>query len=89
MSKEYVFKIPGHIKTKVIHGETVIVNVDNGEYHIFNEIGGLIIRLISSGKNIREVSNYITGEYDVSNGIALAKIEEFIGLLEKKGLLVE
>ena len=88
MSKDCFFKTPEYMEVKTIQGETVVVNTDNGEYHIFNAIGNLILELLQKGENMQEIVVTITREYDVDVNSAEEHVRKFTKELLNKKLSV-
>ncbi|MCP4429684.1 MAG: PqqD family protein [Gammaproteobacteria bacterium] len=71
-----------------VHGELVAIDVNSGEYHVFNAIGKLIWLSIDEGCTAPEILTQIEMEYIVNKETALADLNEFLGDLCDRGLLI-
>lgn len=70
-----------------VNGDLVAINVDSGEYHIFNDIGRLIWLAIAEGKNNEEIVKQIIGQYKVKEEKALSDLLYFIDDLTQRKLI--
>ena len=72
-----------------VNGELVAIDINSGEYHIFNELGRLIWLGIVEGKGVEKISKQIIEQYDVNLEKADFEVKDFIGGLLQRGLLKE
>lgn len=54
-----------------------------------NEIGALIFNLLLNNKSVDEIVTKILSEYDVDEQTAREDVNEFIGYLKEKHIIVE
>ena len=53
------------ITYRIIDGEAVILNVDNGYYYSLNEVGTRVWENINKGKSLEEIISLLKKEYQV------------------------
>jgi hypothetical protein len=77
---------------KVIHetidGETVIVNLDSGNYYSLDEVAGGIWALIGNGLPVAKIILDIASRYIGKREEMDQAIRQFIGRLQEEGLIV-
>jgi hypothetical protein len=73
---------------ETIDGETVIVNLDSGNYYSLEKVGGDIWALIGSGLHVSEIIENITCRYSGEGEEIGGAIERFLVNLQKEGLIV-
>jgi hypothetical protein len=78
-------------KSKVVHriigGEAVMLNLDNGYYYSLDEIGTKIWKVIDDGKSIESLIEVLLGEYEVTETQLRRDIRHLIGSLEDAQLI--
>lgn len=70
-----------------VNGDLVAINVDSGEYHIFNDVGHLIWLAIAEGKSNEEIVKQIIAQYNVREEKALSDLRDFIDDLMQRKLI--
>lgn len=70
-----------------VHGELVVIEIQSGKYHIFNEVGGLIWLAICEGSYLDDTLNKITKRFSVDAAVAAKELRFFVSELIKRGLL--
>jgi hypothetical protein len=77
---------------KVIHetidGETVIVNLDSGNYYSLNRSGADIWSIIGTGLKVRDIIEDIAGLYSAEREVVTPSVLRFIDELQKEALIV-
>lgn len=76
------------ITWRILDGEAVILNLDNGYYYSLNEVGTRIWQAIDKGKSSREIIDYLQEEYQVEKRQLQNDLAEIIKDLEKEGLIL-
>ncbi len=84
---EYVIKPCAEITWQDVNGGLVAINVDSGEYHIFNDVGHLIWLAIAEGKSNEEIVKQIIAQYNVREEKALSDLRDFIDDLTLRKLI--
>lgn len=83
----YKIRTP-QISHETIDGETVIINLDNGNYYSIDGVGADIWNLIDSGANINQISELISENYNIDKDEVHESIEELTNELISEGLIV-
>lgn len=83
----YKIRTP-QISHETIDGETVIINLDNGNYYSIDGVGADIWNLIDSGANINQISELISENYNIDKDEVHKSIEELTNELISEGLIV-
>ncbi len=75
------------ITYRIIDGEAVILNLDNGYYYSLNKIGTWIWEAINKQNNLNEILNFLKEEYQVPERQLKSDILVLIKDLEKEELV--
>jgi hypothetical protein len=70
-------------------GETILVNVSNGNFYGLGSTGGLIWTCLEQPCSRQRILDRLTGEFDVSPEAAEADLAVFLDALAAEGLTVE
>ena len=84
---EYVIKPCAELTWQNVNGDLVAINVDSGEYHIFNDVGHLIWLAIAEGKSNEEIVKQIIAQYNVREEKAISDLRDFIDDLTQRKLI--
>ena len=71
-----------------VSGEMVLLDLKSEEYLGLNEVGARIWQLLQDGKDLREVSDILIDEYDVSRDELDDDIHRLVEELRDAGLVV-
>ena len=77
---------------KEIAGEHVLMFLDatlKNKVITLNETGALLFKLISEGKDKKELTDALLSEYEIDEASAASDVEKFIASLSTLGALVE
>lgn len=76
---------------RIIEGEALMVDVDQGEIIYLNEVGAEIWRIINEDKTekkpVRDIINHVCAQFEVAEPTAEADVLEFLNQLAKKGVV--
>ena len=67
----------------------VLLDIESGEYYTLNEVGDRVWELCDGSRSIGEVIGMISREYDASEDIITADVQELLEELVSANLLVE
>jgi hypothetical protein len=70
-----------------LEGEVVILNVKNGRYYGFNEVGSLIWSTIQNSISFGEIQSVVMQNYNVDEKTCLEEIEFFLDKITKADLI--
>lgn len=75
--------------SETLDGETIIINLDTGNYYSTNPTGAIIWNQIESGNGTQNILNYFLNHYEVEENIIEKHLMETIELLLKDSLIIE
>ena len=70
-----------------LEGETVILNLEKGEYFGVDEVGTRVWTLIAEGRSLRQVADIMVSEYDVSGETIAVDLLRLAGEMISHGLI--
>jgi hypothetical protein len=70
-----------------IEDETVLLDLDSGLYFALNEVGARVWELCDGERNVDDIVEIITGEFDAPEATVRADIVELLAHLAREGLL--
>ncbi|WP_461637520.1 lasso peptide biosynthesis PqqD family chaperone [Labilibaculum euxinus] len=76
------------IVTSVIDGEVVMMDMESGNYYGLGKIGSRIWDLLESPSSINLVCDILHQEFDVAREICEKDVADFLGQMEKKGIVL-
>lgn len=82
-----VITIPEGVLFQDLGSETIILNVESGEYYGSNEVGSRMWNLFHTVGSLSEVISTLLDEFEVSENRLLAELGQFLDLLQSKGLI--
>lgn len=75
--------------SETLDGETIIINLENGNYYSVNATGSVLWELISSGHTQTDMLTYLRERYEGEPETIRASLVETLGLLTRDGLVIE
>lgn len=72
--------------SRMVDGEAVIVEPQNGLVNVINETGSRIWELIDK-KSVKQIADIISSEYEISAEAALRDTTAFLSEMAEKGLV--
>ncbi len=88
MNAGKAFDVPGHVVSRQIGGETVILNLESGTYFGLDVVGARIWQLIAEGKSVAETRAVMLVEFDVAEDVLDRDLEKLLRDLRDHHLLV-
>jgi hypothetical protein len=80
--------VPSHVVYRSFEGETLLLNLESGQYHGLNETGGRMLELMKdAGGTIREAIVKLAEEYEVDVAEIEADMTAFCRDLADRGLV--
>jgi hypothetical protein len=81
-------QVPEHVVYRAFEQETLLLNLDTGQYHGLNATGGRLIELLGpAGGVLREAIGLLAQEYDVAFDEIAPDLVAFCHALEERGLI--
>ena len=82
------FAVPEHVVYRSFEAETLLLNLETGQYHGLNETGGRMIELLkSTDGTARDAIARLAEEYDVEFDDIAPDLVTFCAALEQRGLI--
>lgn len=80
--------VPEHVVYRAFEAETLLLNLESGQYHGLNQTGGRMLEVLKeTGGTIREAVGQLAQEYDVERDVIEPDMAEFCQLLVERGLI--
>lgn len=73
--------------SRVLDGETIILDLDSGTYFGLNVVGTRIWELIGSGEPLGGIRDRLLAEFDISKEVAQRDLDDLIDKLLARGLI--
>jgi len=84
-----VVEVPEHVVHRSFEAETLLLNLETGQYHGLNETGGRMLELLeASGGRVREAVETLADEYEVDFDEIAPDLTAFCSSLAERGLIV-
>jgi hypothetical protein len=81
-------RVPSHVVYRSFEGETLLLNLDSGQYHGLNETGGRMLELMKeTAGTIREAIAKLAEEYEVDAAEIEPDLTAFCRDLADRGLV--
>lgn len=80
-------KLKQGIIAREIQGETVLLNMETGDYFSLNPVGNEIYKCISQGMDITGISEYIVATYDIDSKTAENDVISLVNDLKSNGII--
>lgn len=75
------------VSYRFINDEAVILHLEKGFYYSLNKTGSLIWQLIERGKNIKEIIQHLSKEFNLKEKDLSQDVASLIADMEKEGLI--
>jgi hypothetical protein len=84
-----VVHVPEHVVHRSFEAETLLLNLETGQYHGLNETGGRMLELLeTTDGRVRQAIERLADEYDVDFPEIATDLTSFCTELEARGLIV-
>jgi Coenzyme PQQ synthesis protein D (PqqD) len=84
-----VFGRRDRVIAQQVEGQSVLLDVDSGEYFSLNEVGGLVWDLCDGSHSVASMVDAICEQYDVESSVVLNDATELLESLSGAGLIAE
>jgi Coenzyme PQQ synthesis protein D (PqqD) len=89
INRRSVFGRQDRVIVQEVEGESVLLDINNGEYFSLNEVGGRVWDLCDGARSVGDIAEAICVEYDVPLQTAEGDASELLAALVGAGLVVE
>lgn len=80
-------RVPAGVVYRAFVKETVILNLDTGQYHGVNPTGGRMIAVLERSSSVREAATRLAEEFELEASEIERDLCEFCEALVERGLL--
>ena len=77
------------IIAREIHGETVLLNKESGDYFSLNGVGTDIYNCISEGMEIEEIADFLLDRYDLEYKVLQQDVISLVTELKEKKIILD
>lgn len=81
------FRVPEHVLSRKLEDETVLLNMDSGEYFGLNDTGTRVWELLTEGRGREEIARRLAEEFEVAAEAASDHVASLCEELLAAGLL--
>jgi hypothetical protein len=89
INQQSVFGRRDRVMMQQVEGDSVLLDIDNGEYFSLNEVGSRVWELCDGTRSLASIAEMICAEYDVPPSTALSDASELLKSLAGAGLVAE
>jgi hypothetical protein len=82
------FQVPEHVVSRAFEQQTVLLNLQSGNYHGINQVGMRMLEASSTAETPRAVIADLAAEYDQPVPVIERDLEELLQGLADRGLIV-
>ena len=72
---------------RILNEEAVMLNPEDNQIHLLNDVGTFIWEQLVENNKFEDLIDAICEEFDVEKNQAKQDLDEFINLLDQKGLI--
>ena len=76
------------VMAQQVEGDSVLLDIDSGEYFSLNEVGGFVWGKCDDSTSVSAIADAICTEFDVDRATALGDVIELLDELAQAGLVV-
>lgn len=80
-------RLPAHVVYRAFPNETVMMNLETGQYHGLNTTGGRMLKALESADTVRAAAAEIAAEYERPTEEIEADLTQFCADLQQRGLI--
>jgi hypothetical protein len=89
INQNSVFGRRDRVIAQQVEGQSVLLDVDSGEYFALNEVGGLLWELCDGSHSVASMVDVICEQYDAESSVVLTDATELLENLSGAGLIAE
>ena len=80
-------RVPSHVVYRVFPGQTVVLNLQTGQYHALNQSGATMFDILSTGTPLAVAARWVADEYGIPEATAQRDLDGLCTSLLERGLL--
>jgi len=83
-----IFGRRDRVMAQQVEGESVLLDIDSGEYFSLNEVGGRVWDLCDGTRTVSSIVGVLCDEFDVDQSTAVGDTNDLLETLAGAGLVV-
>jgi hypothetical protein len=80
-------RLPGHVVHRSFIAETVLLNLQTGNYHGLNPVGGVMLEAVNDASTVREAVERVAERYGEEPAVVEADLLALCSSLLERGLM--
>ena len=80
-------RVPEHVVYRTFPGQTVVLNLQTGQYHALNESAGAMFHMLSTGESLAVAASRVAHQYGIPEATAERDLGRLSASLLERGLL--
>jgi hypothetical protein len=86
-ARELRLRVPPHVVYRAFPGQTVVLNLQTGQYHALNESAGTMFGILSRGESLAVAASRVADQYGIPEATAERDLARLCASLLERGLL--
>ncbi len=75
--------------SELLDGETIIINLENGNYYSMNETGSVIWNALATSHSLGEIFDHLSSRFSAPKEELEKELNNIVSFLEQDGLIME
>lgn len=88
MNKQYFVRNDAEIAARVLDGEAILINLNNGVYYVINPVGSWMWNALGSGTELTAAVGALAEQLNIDVSVAEADVGRFVASLCEEGILM-
>ncbi len=89
MGSEQTYKTnDAKVISEMLDGETILINLENGNYYSMNDTGSVVWNLLQTGAGAGDMTAALVAGYEVDEDVVTKDLQAFLDVLRADGLIV-
>lgn len=84
---DVVVRVPGHVVYRAFPDQTVVLNLQSGQYHGLNGSAGVMFALLAAGDSLSAVAHAVSERYCIRHADAQRDLSKLCVSLLERGLV--
>jgi hypothetical protein len=80
-------RVPPHVVYRVFAGQTVVLNLQTGQYHALNESAGTMFDILATGASLAVAARRVADRYGIPEATVQRDLDRLCASLLERGLL--
>ena len=80
-------RLPAHVVVRAMVSETVLLNIDTGQYFAVDSVGGRFLEVLRRAESVASAADTLAAEYQQPEDRIKEDLVDFVAALQQRGLL--